>query len=320
MRNDQLEAWVLRIVDQVSRAEHIEDSRVELKANWPSTRGAARRVAGHANAAPSASVLWIIGLDETRGVVPQSHVDLADWLNEFNSEFDGIAPDMTDLVVPSANGSVVALLFDASRRPYVVKNPVYGSAGGGPVSLEVPWRDGTAIRSAKREDLIRLLAPVHAAPVVEILDAQVGRGQSNRVNAGVRISQINWHVSLTLYVTPQTTARVVFPKHKATLRLQLDAAGESPVEVELRFETPGHPTATGFVRDTETIRTTGGEAIVDGPGRLLVSGYLNQPSRVLPHADAIVSLELVAAGTDVPARLVKRLTLTKYEEASGEWR
>jgi hypothetical protein len=36
-----------------------------------------------------------------------------------------------------------ALLFDTSRRPFVVKNPVYGNVNGGPVAFEVPWREGT---------------------------------------------------------------------------------------------------------------------------------------------------------------------------------
>lgn len=47
---EQVEAWVLSIVDRVRKKQRIEDDRVELKAEWPEIAKAARRVAGHANA------------------------------------------------------------------------------------------------------------------------------------------------------------------------------------------------------------------------------------------------------------------------------
>jgi hypothetical protein len=41
-------------------------------------------------------------------------------------------------------------LFEVTRRPYVVRNPQAGAA----VSLEVPWREGNATRSARRSELL----------------------------------------------------------------------------------------------------------------------------------------------------------------------
>src|SRR2546428_9721512 len=70
MKVEQLEAWVLAVVDQVPNGHRVEDSRVELKSSWPIPAEAARRIAGHANASGGAPIPWIIGLDEQRGVVP----------------------------------------------------------------------------------------------------------------------------------------------------------------------------------------------------------------------------------------------------------
>src|SRR6185369_18070838 len=156
---EQVEAWVLSIVDRVRARQPIEDDRVELKADWPDVEKAARRVAGHANASGGGSVLWIIGLDEKRGVVPFAGTDPATWLQQLNAQFDGLGPSVETLSIPTDGGGVYALLFDTARRPFVVKNSAHGSSGGGSVSLEVPWREGTGIRSARREDLIRLLVP-----------------------------------------------------------------------------------------------------------------------------------------------------------------
>ena len=162
MRPAQLEAWILLLVDQVSKGAKIEDSRVELKAEWPEPPKAARRIAGHDNASHGESVLWVIGLDENRGIVPVSIPDLADWVPQVSAQFDGgIAPSiLLNLVVPAGGETLTGLLFDTARRPYVVKNSAHGKPEGGPVTLEVPWRDGTRVRSARREDLIRLLAPL----------------------------------------------------------------------------------------------------------------------------------------------------------------
>lgn len=82
---EQVEAWVLSIVDRVRKKQRIEDDRVELKAEWPEIAKAARRVAGHANASGGDSVLWIIGLNEERGVVhalPNQQKDAAARLGE----------------------------------------------------------------------------------------------------------------------------------------------------------------------------------------------------------------------------------------------
>ncbi len=58
--------------------------------------------------------------------------------------------------MPFGSVIVVAMLFETDRAPFVVKNPAYGTVGGDPVSLEVPWREGATTRSARRRDLLRL--------------------------------------------------------------------------------------------------------------------------------------------------------------------
>jgi hypothetical protein len=58
--------WALRAIDQVEAGQPNEDFRVELKSQWPADfQKAARRVAGHANAARSEPV-------RLRGVSPQA--------------------------------------------------------------------------------------------------------------------------------------------------------------------------------------------------------------------------------------------------------
>jgi hypothetical protein len=205
MRPEQIETWVLRLVDTVARGDRIEDSRVELKADWPDPIKAARRIAAHANASGGETVLWVIGLDEAKGVVPITPTNTADWVAQIESQFDQLAPRLIrDLVIPTATGltatgtgTLQALLFEASRRPYVVKNPVRGQANVGPVELEVPWRKGTAVSSAHREDLIRMLTPVRT-PVEEHYYKKAKVALAELGTDGIRVLQhLMYHARLT---------------------------------------------------------------------------------------------------------------------------
>jgi len=47
----EVEAWALRVIDQIKAGASVEDSRVELKSVWPRPDQGARQIAAHANAA-----------------------------------------------------------------------------------------------------------------------------------------------------------------------------------------------------------------------------------------------------------------------------
>jgi len=304
MRPEQIEAWVLQLVNQVESGRKVEDSHVELKAEWPEAQKAARRIAGHANASRSDAVLWVIGLDEERGVVAYTDEDLAHWYPQVRAQFEGTSPSVTDLIVPAEGGQLHALLFDTSRRPFVVKNPVYGNVNGGPVAFEVPWREGTETRSARREDLIRILVPLEALPHIEILTA---KASSKRAAAQVQMAEfsavrslehLRWEGRLELYVTPMTSSRVVFPLHRAFATFTLSGSHAS-VTI--------HPTflqrdrAGGF-------SVPESEAIVSSPGRLLIDFRYYEALRPLSAGQALdVIISLTPAGQGDPIKTLGRL-------------
>lgn len=164
MKNSQIERWALEIIDRVEAHQPIEDSRVELKAQWPNEPAkAARRVAGHANAARGEHILWLIGVDEESGVSGADHQEMADWFAGVSKQFDGLAPRCYDLNVPTKDGkTVVALLFETDRAPFVVANPAFGNTKGEGVQFEAPWREGTRVRSATRSELVRMFSDIEA--------------------------------------------------------------------------------------------------------------------------------------------------------------
>src|SRR5215831_15662348 len=120
MTPNEIERWALSVIRRVESQQPVEDSRVELKREWPTDHWrAARRVAGQANAARGQHILWLIGVDEAAGVVGANHVELASWHQQLNSFFDQLAPNLIDVNVHTNSGhTVVALVFETSRAPF----------------------------------------------------------------------------------------------------------------------------------------------------------------------------------------------------------
>lgn len=281
MNQAQIEAWTLAVLDDLQAGRHIEDARVELKARWPDDKArAARRIAGHANAARGESILWVIGADEKAGIVGAQQTDVAQWYDQIAKCFDGFPPPLTELVVRFGATSVVALHFDTSRAPFVVTNP-----SGGPIALEVPWREGTKVRSARREDLVRLLVPTQRAPVIDVLG---GVAQGSFVTDLIRSNILNLGIELELYIVPMSADRVVIPFHYCQVdvavsegAVHFDRAEISSLAPPMRLRS----TVLGSVAfgppdselDSVTIAATSSEIVVDGPGRVVLRASVDCP-------------------------------------------
>jgi hypothetical protein len=277
MRLHEIENWALKVIDQVNSGQPIEDSRVELKAEWIDHYKAARRIAGHANAARGAPILWLIGVDEKQGVKGVKHEDLADWFSQVKSQFDGITPLMQDINVRVSDDTVVALLFETERAPFVVKNPRHGQEAGVKIAREVPWREGTSVRSAKREELIRILSPLQSLPDFEFL-----RGDMSVDRYEDRGAYYIWHLHLEFYIVPDYVEQIAIPFHKTQVECNLPHFGW----MEFEQIGLGPPTSFGYGGSSQTlsqtISRTQDEVIIVGPGRIVLTA--NQRTAVVENS------------------------------------
>jgi hypothetical protein len=280
MRRAELEAWVLEVLERVEQGKPVEDSRVELKREWPDPERAARRIAGHANAARGEPILWIIGADEQgERVTGAPREELANWWPRVEHGFESVAPSLTDLSVPRGDRVVVALLFDTTRAPYVIR------VLGGTPEYEVPWREATRVRSARREDLLRLLLPATRAPTVEVLSARLTR--ASRAGASTLL--------VTLYVVPRTRERVCFPFHRSGARVWNRGRVVSATGLEM------HPDL-GKRGRASSVNTAGpSELLVDGPGTVFFKASL--PEWSAEHEVLHAALELGTTDDLPPVRV-----------------
>jgi hypothetical protein len=317
----EIENWALSVIKRVESRQPIEDSRVELKSSWPEAPKAARRIAGHANAARGEPILWLIGIDEKKGIIKgAAQEDMANWFQEVKSQFDGLPPTVTDLNVPVEGTTVVALLFETDRAPFVVKNPE-----GGAIQFEVPWRENTSIRSANRSDLMMLLSPLQKLPSFEVLNGKLIQGvQSNlyidEQKPGWHFQE--WHLQMKLYITPGSDTRIVIPFHRCEASFEIAEVVERTFFEHLRLEPDGvFSPHEGFVSHSLTIQGTNTEVLINGPGMLNLSAFAVTPATTKQiKNDACVMLHLLPADSKRMVEISSTLVhMPSNENKLGIW-
>jgi hypothetical protein len=321
MRKIQLENWVLDIVERVESGQPLEDFRVELKAKWIEPRKAARRIAGHANAARGEPILWIIGVDEDRGVIGAESNDLANWYSAVASEFDGLAPNLTDL----------------DRAPFVVRNPSFGEEKGEAVSHEVPWREGTQTRTARRSDLIRVLTPLFYLPEFELRSGQLSAHLHEKDNT------VGWKLELELYVAIKRHAQgMVIPFHRCDVSFEIQGrfprTEMSGISLKPPYRTVYKPAPVaasmatrfgyqvvqpaGSEPDSLTIGHTQNEVFIEGPGALVLNAKTNTELSNLTFrdSDAIIEAHLMPVEAERSVPVSALLSWSEPDEHGlGKW-
>lgn len=288
----QIEAWAHRVIKCVETGQPDEDFKVELKSDWPNPQKAARRIAAHANAARGEPIIWLVGVDEKNGtVVGASPMEVSTWYEQVKAEFDErIAPTMKDLNIPYNGKTVVALFFETERFPFVVKT--IGE------KLEVPWREGTATRSAKRSELLKLLVPLQNLPGIEVLDGEVRIEQNN-------IGEKWWRVQMQLYIEPQRGVDLTIPFHRCRASLEVTPSNIAAALGGIRL----YPRRSSDKNFYKTIEATYDELLVYGPGRVNFSAsaaVTSLPSDL--NHDAQINACLLPVGAEHPASFIAILS------------
>jgi hypothetical protein len=226
---EEVERWLVTVVDRIEQGLRVEDDRVECKRQLIDHTRAARRLAGHANQARSDRILWIIGVDEDAS--PPSIVGLqpgapdpADWWARVEAKFDREAPSPVFVHHDVGAATLLGIGFDTSRLPFVIQLPTDNP------NREVPWREGTYIRSANRVDLLKLLVPLTDRPDITMLDGYlevVGERHDHRDGPPDFLAL---HGRANLYVDCRSA--LVIPDHRCSGRAILRSTLELDLDVK----------------------------------------------------------------------------------------
>ena len=315
MRPSQIEHWALHVIDTLSKGRKAEDTRVELKAALLSEEKMARQIAAHANAARGEPILWLIGVDEIKGIVEVENFEVSDWYARVEKNFDGLAPRMLNLNIPVDNNKyVVALFFETDRAPFVVKNPMFGTTNGGPIQMEVPWREGNSTRTARRADLIRMLVPAQLTPTIEVRSGYLRVHRASSKKNMVESSGFSWDFQLAMYLIPRSSIRLVIPFHHCECVIKPLETGSEIVFDEITLS-PQTKTSLQSLQasgirtkvDSCTIQSTSTELLVDGPGLINLKCVTQTDNEHYFSRDADVSLSLRGVDFDRAISIAARL-------------
>ena len=307
MRLVEIENWTLNVLHQVDSRQPNEDSRVELKADWIAPYKAARQLAGHANAARGDPILWLIGVDQQSGSVGVDHKELADWLRQVSSHFEGASPEVIDVNISFQGKTVVALFVETDHAPFVVKNPDFGTRTGVAIAYEVPWREGTTTRTATRAHLIRLLVPRLALPEIEIIDTELVLRKRDKYY---------WNLKMRLYAVPQVGTLVVIPFHRCEVRVELAPCGTTVDLGSVSIRPPYFIMSTASRPDSLTAENTGNELLLQGPSRvdLFAEGWSDEVLASLEGSSVHVVARLAPTHTDRRLTMAPTLRWNATEE------
>lgn len=295
LTRQQIQERALRLLDRVRKCSVREEDLVELKSAWPTPPAkVARRLAAMANASRGVPFFWLIGIDES-GVTQPIENQLDEWWPSVSSRFEEVAPRLTTI---STEG-IYALYFEPVDTPYLVRNPGFG-VGGDIAEFDIPWREATTTRSATRAQLLRILVPKSAQPLIEIRDARVSVGPST-----LSPDSLTLGAYARLYLIPASRERVVMPLHLMQVRLWI-AEQEIQTKLSARY--------TGTSDQGSLVIQTDRELILDGPGEAEINfsvqtaqfDFRSVPSLRMdlvlvsasaePH-EAVISAELAEAAT-----------------------
>ena len=280
MRPRDVEAWALRVLDQINQGGRVEDTLVECKfqSDPEDAPRIARRLAGLCNAARGEPVLWLIGIKEDDGTRQDVTIDFAHWWSRVQARFDEIAPNPVNINVVTSGHTLLAIAFETDRAPFVVKHPDNDQK----VSRDVPWRDGTSVRSIKRNELFRILTLKSSMPCIEFIHGFLKFEFQYDPACGIiqeeadAIKEIN--AVLSLYFVGDMKNWSVFPNHKTEASLEIEGCPNLSAR-RVSFGIRGLPMGV----DSPFVKASENEVAVLGPGMVSLSTTFKD--EVLPNVN-----------------------------------
>jgi hypothetical protein len=257
MRPVEIEAAAYGYLEMVTAGRKIEDSRIECKATWPDDPWkAARQIAGHANAARNDWIMWLIGVDEKAQAVPGvDPEEYANWWPQVKRWFDGEPPVLLERNIQFGDITVAALYLETRSAPYVITRSTAPN-------FEVPWREGTETKTARRQDLVKILVPLTSAPEIDFI-------RIDRIGTHQKLAE---RIEATFYIVPRR--RLIIPIHHIQVTTECSGIFENAETRVIGME---------FGSRKRDLEDPGMEVIIDQPGLLRLALRTTFNHRVPPY-------------------------------------
>ncbi|MFI5626053.1 hypothetical protein ACIA03_21485 [Nocardioides sp. NPDC051685] len=284
MTKQSVDALVQAAVSNLRAGRAVEDDAgLELKERWPDPTTRARQLAAAANALGGEALVYAIGVNDKNGdVTTPERREVQDWCAQLAKQFDQIAPELLwsqTVYVGDDADSIQVLVFDTSDFPYVVKAPEN--------RFEVPYRRGTATRSARRSDLVRMLSSRTRVPPIAIAEAKVWFRAFDDANSGIRITGA---IEADIFIEQAIGEVATLPIRDMRARIAVNDV-HIPADVEVRqlgerwsIRRRGEPYPPEPIPPALGVYARDGFVVATAPGEFQVSSRVTLPSADAPEA------------------------------------
>jgi hypothetical protein len=171
--------------------------------------------------------------------------------------FEGIGPSMEELPLETDDhGKVMAVHIETERAPFVVyRSNKKRKDGSRPT--DVLWEDKKTLRTARRLDLVKLVAPLRDLPSLEVINADLNLYENinRKLEPGIAY---HWSLDATLYIVPQKAEKLVLPYRKC--RMFFEAADGS-------FRSEAKQVNLSSSKESSSIQGTDEALMVNGVGQ-----------------------------------------------------
>lgn len=219
----QVRDHIYNIIARGKKGQLIESDNVEAKLSFSNKEDekerVARQIAGCANAALGNEFTFLFGVREESfevvGISKEQLGELPAWWNGIKKHFAFIVPRYKTYVISyddlDDDLSLVALIFDTSNPPYMVKNSHRIKKD---VMYEILWREGNEARPATHEDIVGMLRTASLIPEHDAIDVFLTCGKKSTLD-----------LTASIYVTSRTQRTIVLPFYRCETMIKV--AGES---------------------------------------------------------------------------------------------
>jgi hypothetical protein len=298
----QFDVWVEERVSRILAKQPDEDSIIDVKRAWKDAEKAGRQLAGHANAARGTAIVWLIGLQGSEGLVGATTHEVSNWYAQVRSQMDGgITPRLVlNRNVPYEDKTIVALLFETTEWPYVVKVGGDHLGGGDKITFETPWRQANSVRSASRSEPLKMLAPLQNIPRFTPVSGYANVQLFS--NAGQQ-PEIRWYIRLLLYCEFSPGGIATVPYYRCTASIQVTGRMEPVDCTDIQLSLGGHNAIGLPAIESLTIHHTTHDLTIQGPGMVYFIAWATSPGREPADLQHVldITIHLAVVGSDQPA-------------------
>jgi hypothetical protein len=153
----------------------------------------------------------------------------------------------------------------------------------------VPWREGSAVRTARRSDLLKILVPFSARPALEPQFCHVRLFARAMANGNPQPPQL--HVHARMYIVPATVPTSI-SFHHSFCRVRNPTTGSLLAELPVVLKPSDNRMSRVNAKKSLSLEQSTHELVVNGPGMAEMDAHIELESHQVENLAVLEKLDV----------------------------